>query len=433
MRLNLTPLFGTALLTLGVAQDAAHTDLAKHDDVVQSSLVIAIGGPVVQATRAVDLAICLDTSGSMSGLIEATKQKLWSIVNDMALAEPEPVLRVALLTFGNDGHNPENGWVKVDVPLTADLDLISQHLFALSTNGGSEYVSRVVDKATHGLEWSPDPMALKLIVVAGNEGADQDPMIPYPQACKSAITAGVMINAIYCGNKTDAVARGWEQVAKLADGHFATIDHNQGTIIVESPFDDQLGALSSSVNATYIPLGDVGRSGWANQVLQDENAEGLNRENVASRARTKGGKLYKKSWDLVEMCDAEEFDWTTLKDEDLPEEMRELDIEGRKAYVAKKKSERAEIHKQIADLSQRRQAWTEAYIKLHGLDASKSFDQALRGAMRSQAASKGFQFAETELKAPSTLDVEALRKHMEELAKDLPPVQQAPNAAGTQQ
>ena len=38
------------------------------------------------ATRDIDLAICLDTSGSMTGLIESAKQRLWALVNDLALA-----------------------------------------------------------------------------------------------------------------------------------------------------------------------------------------------------------------------------------------------------------------------------------------------------------------------------------------------------------
>src|SRR5262249_7812308 len=92
------------------------------------------------ATRAVDLAICLDTRGSVDGLFAAARQKLWSIVNDRALAKPAPKLRVALLTYGNNGHDPEVGWVKVDVGLTDDLDRVSQELFALRTNGGTEYV-----------------------------------------------------------------------------------------------------------------------------------------------------------------------------------------------------------------------------------------------------------------------------------------------------
>ena len=91
--------------------------------------------PAVANEHVIELAICLDTSGSMDGLINSVRQKLWTIVNDLAKAEPTPTLRVALLSYGNDGHNAENGWVNVETPFTEDLDIVSQMLFALTTNG----------------------------------------------------------------------------------------------------------------------------------------------------------------------------------------------------------------------------------------------------------------------------------------------------------
>jgi von Willebrand factor type A domain len=399
----------SALLPLlALAASAA----VPQDDQIQTSPVIPVT-PAAVETRAVDLAICLDTSGSMSGLIESAKQKLWAVVNDLALAEPQPVLRVALLTYGNDGHRAEDGWVKVDVPLTGDLDLVSKHLFALGTNGGTELVGRVIGKATGALDWSPDSMALKLIVVAGNESADQDQVVNFRDAAKAAITAGVMINSIYCGNPGDGIAPGWAEIAKLADGHYATIDHNQGMVVVETPFDVQLGALSVSVNATYLPVGSLGRAGWANQVAQDSNAAGLNSAAGATRAQTKGGKLYRKSWDLVEMAATEGFDWSKLKDEDLPAQLRPLDLAGRKAHVVKQRQQRELIHKQIAELSKQRGAWVQAYSQLNGLDGSRSFDQALRGAMRSQAEAKGFKYkVEQPVKLPTPEEVQAAIKAM---------------------
>jgi len=421
--LNRTTLtLATAALTLA-AQDAPHTDQPPPAE----SAVVTPAQPPSVGTRAVDLAICLDTSGSMNGLIEAAKQKLWSIVNDLALAEPQPVLRVALLTYGNDGHNAEEGWVRLDVPLTTDLDLISQRLFELTTNGGTELVGRVVDKATHALDWSQDPQAMKLIVVAGNESADQDQVIPFRTACKNAITTGVMINSIYCGGQPDPVASGWKEVATLADGHYATIDHNTGLVVVETPFDAQLNALSISVNHTYVPLGDVGRVGWANQVAQDANAESLNGAACASRALTKGGHLYSKAWDLVELTEAADFDWTTVKDADLPECMRAMDLAARRAYLTELRTKRMEIHRQIAELSKKRDAWVLAYKRLNGLDESKAFDGALRGALRLQAEAKGFKFREEQHQQPTPEELEALMKEIEASA---PPQQPAGQTAG---
>ena len=97
--------------------------------------------------RPVDLCLCLDTSNSMDGLIDAAKRKLWDVVNDLARVQPKPHLRVALLSYGNNGYPKDEGWVRTDSPFTEDLDFISERLFALKTWGGEEYVGRVLDLA----------------------------------------------------------------------------------------------------------------------------------------------------------------------------------------------------------------------------------------------------------------------------------------------
>ncbi|HVP73894.1 MAG TPA: vWA domain-containing protein, partial [Phycisphaerales bacterium] len=149
--------------------------------------------PIEAGDRIVELAICLDTSGSMEGLINAARVKLWEIVNDLALAKPTPRLRVALLTYGNDGHNAENGWVNIDIGFTEDLDMVSKQLFALTTNGGTELVGRVLKAAGERLDWNASDDVLKLIVVAGNESADQDTTFNFRDVCKATISKGVMI------------------------------------------------------------------------------------------------------------------------------------------------------------------------------------------------------------------------------------------------
>ena len=90
----------------------------------------------------VQMAILLDTSGSMSGLIDQARTELWSIVNEFVFAEQngrKPQVQVALYEYGNNGLSVETGWIRQIVPLTTDLDKVSQELFALKTNGGDEY------------------------------------------------------------------------------------------------------------------------------------------------------------------------------------------------------------------------------------------------------------------------------------------------------
>jgi hypothetical protein len=188
-----------------------------------------LGAPAEEpARRPVDLAICLDASNSMDGLIDAAKRKLWDITNELAKAKPAPRLRVALLSYGNDGYPAREGWVRVDSGFTEDLDGIYQRLFALTTNGGTEYVGRVIQTSLDRLDWTASKEALQLIFVAGNESADQDRDISFRDACRRAIAKGVMVNSIYCGPATDGVAPGWREVAALADGHFASIDTTKG-------------------------------------------------------------------------------------------------------------------------------------------------------------------------------------------------------------
>ncbi len=361
--------------------------------------------PPVQTSPTVDLAICLDTSGSMSGLIESAKQKLWAIVNELALAEPTPTLRVALFTFGNNGHDPENGWVKLETGLTEDLDLVSQQLFSMSTNGGTELVGRVLQASVDQLEWHPSESSLKIIVVAGNESADQDQVTPFREQCKRAITQDIIVNSIYCGDPNDEIAPGWREVALLADGRFAVIDQNQGTVVIESPFDKQLISLSAAINDTYIPYGERGTWAAANQIQQDQNAAELNEAASAARCQTKGSALYdNRSWDLVDACAKAVVKLEDIADEDLPEAMRGLTLEEKKAYVDARAAERADIQKQIAAVTAQRRTFIEQEMARQALDDTKSFDYAIRQAIREQARTRGLRFPEPPPAAPAEGD-----------------------------
>jgi hypothetical protein len=380
------------------------TDVNRFAGGVETNIVVAIVPEmdplVVMTTTAVgpsviDLAICLDTSGSMDGLIDSAKQTLWSIVNDMALVEPAPTLRVALLTFGNDGHSEENGWVFVDAPLTSDLDLISQKLFGLSTNGGTEFVGRVVDAATSDLAWSTDPNALKLLVVAGNESADQDPKISFREASKKAITAGIMVNSIYCGDAMDQLAPAWREVALLADGHFSSIDQNNGMVVIDTPFDEELSALTASVNGTYVPWGTSGQQGWMNQSTQDSNNRSLNNDAMAQRAMAKNSALYSCSWDLVDATKANQVEFKDVNREFLSEELKAMTDEELKAHVASMGEKRTKIQADVTEVSAKREAWLVKERTKLKVDDSNALDRVLRDAIRAQAATKGLKFKQT--------------------------------------
>ncbi len=140
---------------------------------------------ITQPKPRVQMAILLDTSGSMSGLIDQARTELWAIVNEFITAKRDgqaPELRVALYEYGKSSLPASEGYIRMIVPLTMDLDKISEELFALKTNGGSEYCGWVIKEATAALQWSGAPEDLKVIFIAGNEPFTQG-KVKYQKAC----------------------------------------------------------------------------------------------------------------------------------------------------------------------------------------------------------------------------------------------------------
>jgi len=339
--------------------------------------------------RTIDLAICLDTSNSMDGLIDAARRKIWTIVNDLALAKPTPHLRVAVLAYGNDNYDKGAGWVKVQATFTEDLDHVSKTLFGLTTRGGTEYVGRVLQSALT-LPWQEDKGALKLIIVSGNESAAQDATVDYRHMCRAAIARGIMINPIYC-MRAENVADTWKEIARLSDGHYAAIDQNR-TVDVTSPFDAQLAALSTEVNKTYVAFGKKGQEGLAKQKAADVNARNLSAGSAADRAQSKAGALYRNRWCLAESVKQGTIKIEDVKEEDLPKELRGKTLDEKRAYLEAKFKAREAIQGQIKELHAKRQLWIAAELKRQGADDDKSFDAAVRKALRVQAEAKGYEF-----------------------------------------
>lgn len=359
----------------------------------------AIVGPPITAVpltatstepKPIDLAICLDISGSMDGLINAARQNLWAVVNDLATLQPTPTLRVALVTFGCAAHEAEKGWVKVETDFTTDLDLVSQKLFALTTNGGEEYVARVLQAAASELQWSQRNDALKLLFVAGNESAAQDPALAFALACKNAIARGIVVNSIYCGNPADELAPAWREVAKLADGQFAAIEKD-AAVVIETPFDGKLAEISGLINSTYVPYGAQREVWTGNQQAQDGNAVNLNPAAAAQRCQTKASDLYIcAQWDLVDATTDPKFKLEDVKKEDLAEALRTLSLADLRAHIEGQRQKRTELRATVAELGKQRDAFVIAEQVKRSTSGDKLFETAVLEAVRQQAAARGF-------------------------------------------
>ncbi|MBT8495380.1 MAG: VWA domain-containing protein [Deltaproteobacteria bacterium] len=373
------------LAAVGAALIAPH---ALPQSAEAKSIAVARPAPPPK----IQVALLLDTSNSMDGLINQAKSELWSIVGRMSEARRgrrHAVIEVALFEYGKQSLPRGEGYVRLISPLTTDLDRISEELFALRTNGGDEWAGVVIDKATTGLTWSKSARDYKAIFIAGNEPFTQGPLA-YQKAIAQARSNGIVINTIHCGDTLTGQRTGWAAGAELGGGRYMAINHNAVRMQIATPYDKEIARLNSSLNRTYVAYGRAGKSRAARQRAQDSNAATMGAGVAAERAATKAGRAYKNSgWDLVDGVAEGEADVAKLKKEELPAEMRKMNKAQRKRYIAKKAAERKRLQKRISKLAKKRKTYIANKRKAQG--KANTLDKVMRQTVDSQLKAKGYR------------------------------------------
>lgn len=358
----------------------------KVDPKNRKPLVEDDGKPVIQ------VAILLDTSGSMSGLIDQAKAELWSIVNALGDARYKgqiPRLEVALYEYGKSSLSPQQGYIRQLSPLTGDLDGLSETLFSLETNGGQEYCAWVIRSALDGLYWKERKGSLRLVFVAGNESFYQGP-VDFDSVLARANKKGVLIHPIYCNNGNENDQLTWSQAARLARTELKIIDHNKVVIDPTSPYDEEIQQLGRKLNTTYIPYGDRRKRAEysSRQEAQDTNSAAAGA--ATNRSVAKASPAYSNAeWDLVDAEKDGRLEAGKLDDEKLPEEMKGMSTAEREAYVKKKAGERQAIQDKIRSLESKRQAFLAE--KRKEANAPASLGKAVIDAIANEAPESGFE------------------------------------------
>jgi hypothetical protein len=371
--------------------------------VLFTSAVAFAHGPAVKVEPdkpLIQIAILLDTSGSMTGLINQARTQLWTIVNEFARSKQggqTPTLQVALYEYGNSRLNAGEGYIRQLLPLTDDLDKVSEQLFALSTNGGEEYCGHVIQSATKGLAWSDSSKVYKAIFIAGNEPFTQG-TVDYKQSCRDAIASGIIVNTIHCGTEAEGRSTGWPDGAALADGQALNIVQNRAIGGIQAPQDEEIVRLSAELNKTYVAYGRAGKQSQERQLAQDvattapaAAAAGASVQRSVSKAQA----VYRNStWDLVDATKDKSVKLEELEAKDLPEEMQQMTPQQRQAYVEEQAGKRAQLRKHINELNAQREKFVAEKRREAAAGGADTLDAAMLKALRQQMAKKEFEVAE---------------------------------------
>jgi Mg-chelatase subunit ChlD len=192
----------------------------------------------------VEVVFCLDTTGSMGGLIEAAKQKIWSIANQIAAGKPTPELKIGLLPYRDRG----NVYITRVIDLSDNLDAIHGELLKFEAEGGGDTsgsVNQALNDAINKIKWSTDKNTLRIIFLVGDAPPHMDYKddVKYPETCKKAAAKGIIINTVQCGNDPEC-RKYWQDICVKAEGTYVQIAQEGGVIAVATPFDKRLGELS---------------------------------------------------------------------------------------------------------------------------------------------------------------------------------------------
>src|SRR5262245_31454647 len=210
----------------------------------------------------VEVVFCLDTTGSMGGLIEGAKQKIWSIVNQIASGRPTPDIKVGLLGYRDRG----DAYITKLFELTTDLDEVHKNLKEFKADGGGdtpESVNQALNESVVKFKWSKDKDTLRIIFLVGDAPPHMDYAddVKYPETCKLAAAQGILINTVLCGGDGEA-KKVWQDVCAKAGGTFAQIAQDGGVQVVETPFDKELTELNSKLVKTNVCYG-LEKDRWA--------------------------------------------------------------------------------------------------------------------------------------------------------------------------
>jgi hypothetical protein len=334
----------------------------------------------------IQIAIALDASNSMDGLIHQAKTQLWRIVNEMRYASKfgeQPTLEVALYEYGKSSLPAAEGFLRQIRPMSRDLDVLSENLFTLATRGGEEYAGWVIQSATQDLVWDTRPESFRALYIAGNESFDQGP-VSFRDAISEARKQDIIVNTIYAGHRESGVLEHWDEGAIIGLGSFMNIDPNHRRKIIPTPYDDDVKRINSEINDTYIPYGVEGEAAKRRQVEQDANAGDFIYDRGASKS---SGYYSNESWDLVDAVEQKRVELETLDVSTLPEELRTLGPVQLKDVVAQMKQKRTQLMAAMTTASSQREQFIDANQPADQVD---TLDKVLIESLHEQLKSHGF-------------------------------------------
>lgn len=354
--------------------------------------VAAAAAPAADVTIAaerprIEVVFVLDTTGSMSGLIDGAKQKIWAIANRLASGEPRPELRIGLVAYRDRGDD----YVTRKIDFSDDMDAVYAELLAFQAGGGGdfpEHVNQGLHDAIDGMQWSAGDRVLRLVFLVG-DAPPHDDYQDGPGTAELAARArarGIVVNTVQCGSNGDTTLA-WRKLADAAGGDYTSIAQDGGVVAVATPYDTALWELNNQLTRTVLSYGSVEAKRASQVKLGNRASMSVSAAAEAASYSAKAARMNDE--DLLGALDG----GTRLADipnDQLPTEMQAMNASEQAAHVAAARARRDELNAKIREVSAQRDAFLREAERSAGVD--RGFDGKVVDSLRRQASAIGVAY-----------------------------------------
>jgi Mg-chelatase subunit ChlD len=352
--------------------------------------------PPPRAAKRVEVVFVLDTTGSMGGLIETAKEKIWSIASTLAQSHQTPEISMGLVAYRDRG----DAYVTRVIDLDRDLDSMYAKLMDFQADGGGdgpEAVNEALEAAVERVSWSQDPGTYKVVFLVGDAPPHMDyNAAKYPEVVAAAAARGIVVNTIQCGSMSETVAP-WQQIAALGRGHYFTVEQAGGAVAVATPFDAEIATLAAELDGTRLYYGSSDEvAQMADKIaattrLNEEASVGARARRGVFNVSEAGAGNFFGGRELVDDVASGRVDLAAVPAAELPATIAALPPEAQQAVIEATAQKREELRQEIAKLGAERDAFIEAEVEKNG-GAEGSLDQEIYEAVRDQAADVGIVY-----------------------------------------
>ena len=314
----------------------------------------------------IEVCFVLDTTGSMGGLIEGAKQKVWSIANEILSSKPVPDLRIGLIGY----RDRKDAYVTQVHDLSEDIDDVYAKLMKFQAQGGGdtpESVNQALHEAVTKIKWNKSKKVLKLVFLVGDAPPHMDYQddVKYPEVCKKAVKKDLIINTVQCGNMASTTPI-WKEIAKLAEGDYVAIAQTGGVAAISTPVDAEIAKLNRELGVTVVAYGSAGgrlavekKLKLATEADDEVAADRLSVLSLKSKAVSvfsssapapAAGAYIDGDGDLVAGLASGKYDYDKIEEDKLSDELKKMAPEKRKVYLKEQVAKRAELQKKLDEL-----------------------------------------------------------------------------------